>query len=88
MPIHQTKFRMSMPQAIGTFTPQTPMPTNTSCVIASIISWNRMNEMPKPMNHAIGVFRFNTIELILSVTEANVIPGSITGTVVWCGDSL
>src|SRR5204863_9910937 len=40
-----------------------------------------MNEMANPANHQISVFRFSTIELILSVTDANVSPGSITGDV-------
>ena len=39
------------------------------------------NEIANPMNHPTGVFRFSTIELILSVTEANVSPGAITGAV-------
>ena len=39
------------------------------------------------MNHQIGVLRFKTIELILSVTEAKVSPGSTTGAVVWCSGS-
>ncbi len=51
-------------------------------MIVSSISWNRTNEMAKPTNHQIGVLRFRTIELILSVTEANVSPGSTTGRVV------
>ena len=48
----------------------------------SSISWNRTNEIANPMNHPTGVFRFRTIELILSVTDANVSPGAITGAVV------
>ena len=84
MPIHQTKFRMSIPQATGMLTPQSPMPTNSSCVIVSSINWKRTNEIAKPTNHQIGVLRFRTIELILSVTDANVSPGATTGAVVWC----
>ena len=45
-------------------------------MIVSSINWNRTNEIAKPTNHQIGVLRFRTIELILSVTEANVSPGS------------
>src|SRR6185503_3804197 len=88
MPIHQTKFRMSMPHATGTFTPHNPIPTNTRLVIASNISWKSANEIAKPKNHASDVFRFRTIELILSVTEANVIPGSMTGVVECIGPSM
>src|SRR5678815_2393595 len=88
MPIHQTKLRMSMPHAIGTLTPQTPIPTNTRFVIASIISWKSAKETAKPKNHASDVLRFKTIELILSVTEANVSPGSITGAVECIGPSV
>ena len=35
--------------------------------------------MPKPINHPFEAGRVRTIELILSVTLANVCPGSITG---------
>src|SRR5215212_6957903 len=95
MPIHQTKLRMSMPQATGTLTPHTPMPTNNRFVIASNINWKSAKEIAKPKNHASDVLRFKTIELILSVTEANVSPGSMTGAVEcigpsvygWCGSS-
>jgi hypothetical protein len=40
------------------------------------------------MNQPSGVFRWRTIEPILSVTEANVSPGSITGAVVCIGPSV
>src|SRR6185503_12510743 len=88
IPIHQTKFRMSMPQATGTLTPHKPIPTNTRFVIVSNISWKSANEIAKPKNHASDVLRFKTIELILSVTEANVSPGSITGAVECIGPSM
>src|SRR6478672_8457421 len=88
MPIHQTKLRISMPHATGTLTPQRPIPTNTRFVIASSINWKSANEIAKPKNHASDVLRFKTIELILSVTEANVSPGSITGLVECIGPSV
>src|SRR6185436_1947482 len=88
MPIHQTKLRMSMPHATGTLTPHKPIPTNTRFVIVSSISWKSANEMAKPKNHASDVLRFKTIELILSVTDANVSPGSITGEVECIGPSV
>src|SRR5678815_5051618 len=79
---------MSMPQAMGTLTPHKPMPTNTRFVMASNISWNSMKEMAKPKNQASDVLRFKTIELILSVTDANVSAGSITGVVECIGPSV
>src|ERR1051325_4998370 len=88
MPIHQTKLRMSMPHATGTLTPQTPIPTNNRFVIASIINWKSAHEIAKPQTQASDVFRFKTIELILSVTDANVSPGSMTGVVVCIGPSV
>src|SRR5258705_8434169 len=88
IPIHQTKLRMSMPQAMGMLTPHKPMPTNTRLVIASSISWKRAKEMAKPKNHVSDVLRVKTIELILSVTDANVRPGSITGDVECIGPSI
>src|SRR6476659_654395 len=89
MPIHQTKLIMANPQPTGSLTNQRPMPVKTRVVIVSSINWNRMNEIVKPTNHQTGVLRFRTIELILSVTDANVSPGATTGAVVWCiGSSL
>ena len=41
-----------------------------------------MNDMPAPTNQPIGVRRLNAIELILSVTDANVCPAPITGGVI------
>src|ERR687896_1210756 len=79
---------MSTPHATGTLTPQSPMPTNKRFVIVSSISWKSANEIAKPKNHASDVLRFRTIELILSVTDANVSPGSITGAVVCIGPSV
>src|SRR6201991_367392 len=79
---------MSMPHATGTLTPHKPIPTNTRFVIASNMSWKSAKEIAKPKNQAIDVLRFKTIELILSVTEANVSPGSITGVVECIGPSV
>src|SRR5215216_5122588 len=79
---------MSTPHATGTLTPQRPMPTNTRFVIVSSINWKSANETAKPKNHASDVFRFKTIELILSVTDANVSPGSMTGDVECIGPSV
>ena len=77
-----------MPQATGTLTPHKPIPTNTRFVIVSSMSWKSAKEIAKPKNQAIDVLRFKTIELILSVTEANVSPGSITGVVECIGPSV
>src|ERR1041384_6702789 len=79
---------MSMPQATGTVTAHKPMPTKSRFVIASSINWKSANEIAKPKNHASDVLRFKTIELILSVTDANVSPGSMTGVVVCIGRSV
>src|ERR1044072_9979157 len=79
---------MATPHATGTLTPHKPIPTITRFVIASSINWKSANEIAKPKNQASDVFRFKTIELILSVTEANVSPGSITGDVECIGPSV
>src|SRR5215211_1817705 len=79
---------MSMPHAMGTLTPHNPIPTNTRFVIVSSINWKSAKEIAKPKNHASDVLRFKTIELILSVTDANVSPGSITGEVECIGPSV
>src|ERR1041385_8946533 len=88
MPIHQTKLRIATPHATGTLTPHRPIPTNTRFVIVSSISWKSAKEMAKPKNHASDVLRFKTIELILSVTDANVSAGSIIGVVECIGPSV
>src|SRR6185437_6445275 len=88
MPIHQTKFRMATPHATGMLTPQRPIPTNMRFVIVSSINWKSANDTAKPKNHASDVLRFKTIELILSVTDANVSPGSIMGVVECIGPSV
>src|ERR1041385_7249535 len=88
MPIHQTKLRIATPHATGTLTPHRPIPTNTRFVIVSSISWKSAKEMAKPKNHASDVLRFKTIELILSVTDANVSAGSIMGVVECIGPSV
>src|ERR1700754_3891381 len=79
---------MSIPQATGTLTPQSPIPTKTRLVIAKSINWKSANARAKPKNQASDVLRFKTIELILSVTDANVSPGSIMGVVECIGPSV
>src|SRR5688572_23010970 len=79
---------MSTPHAMGTLTPHNPIPTNNRFVIASSISWKSANEIAKPKNQASDVFRFRTMELILSVTDAKVSPGSMTGDVECIGPSV
>src|ERR1044072_2518663 len=88
MPIHQTKLRMATPHATGTLTPHKPIPTTTRFVIVSSINWKRMNETAKPKNQYHDGFRLKRIELILSVTDANVSSGSITGAVECIGPSV
>src|SRR6185312_15514752 len=47
------------------------------------------NIRPKPTNQALDVGRVSTIELILSVTEPRVYPGSMTGArSFWSGSSI
>ena len=79
MPIHQTKLTIANPQPTGSLTPQTPMPLRRRTPIAKSIPMVSRKPMPKPTTQKSGVFRARTIDEILSVTEANVCPGSITG---------
>jgi hypothetical protein len=48
-------------------------------LIANKSSMTSKKEIAKPMSHPFGVRRPNTMALILSVTEANVYPGLMTG---------
>ena len=75
MPIHQTKLMMSIPQPMGIVTPQTPMPLNSRKAIATSRPWRSAKPMAKPTNQPHGVFRWRTMLLIFSVTEAKSWPG-------------
>jgi hypothetical protein len=48
----------------------------------------RMKESPNPTYQNRGVRCVSTMALILSVTDANVWPGSMTGAVVWISEDL
>ena len=79
MPIHQTKFVMSNAQPTGMLMPQMPMPLTTRY---DERHQQQAGQQRRPMSNAryqpIGVRWVRTMELILSVTEANVCPGAIT----------
>ena len=79
MPIHQTKLMMSNAQPTGMLLPQMPMPVSSRCTIVTVSAIRSRNEMPKPTSHPSVVRRVSTMALILSVTDANVCPGSMTG---------
>src|SRR5262249_1730349 len=79
MPIHHTKLMMSKAQPTGMLLPQIPMPVNSRCVTVTIITISSANEIPKPTNQPSGVFLLRTRLAILSVTDANVWPGPMTG---------
>ena len=82
MPIHQTKLMIGMAQPTGWLVPKMPTPVKTRCVIAISNNCTSMKEMAKPMNQPIGVLRFSTMALILSVTEPNVSSPPTTGVVM------
>src|ERR1700690_3006176 len=75
---------MAKPQPTGLFAPQMPMPVKNRFVIAQKNSISKLNDEASATNQNTGARRVRTMELILSVTEANVCPGSITGA---CGFS-
>src|SRR5215813_3248391 len=79
IPIHQTKLMIANPQPTGTLTPQIPVPINSNRVMLNNNSITSANDSPKPINQPNGVFLARTMELILSVTDAKVWPGWITG---------
>ena len=79
MPIHQTKLTIANPHPTGTLIPQTPTPMVSRYAVANSKTKTRMKESPNPTYQNRGVRWVSTIALILSVTEAKVCPGSITG---------
>ncbi len=79
MPIHHTKLMMANPQPTGMLMPHTPVPTKSRYTIEIIMTFTRMNAMPKPNHQPSDVLRVRTIALILSVTDAKVCPGAMTG---------
>jgi hypothetical protein len=68
--------------------PQIPTPTSTSLPMVKNNQSVIANEIPAPINHHNGVRRVSAIELILSVTDANVSPLPTTdgGEIVVSGD--
>src|SRR5207244_48700 len=70
---------MANPQPIGMLTPQMPTPFTKSQVKLPKSAITKTNAIPKPMNQPIGVRPAKTMELILSVIDPNVWPGSMTG---------
>ena len=79
MPIHQTKLMIAKPQPTGWLTPQIPVPLIISQVTAIPSAPMIMNPMDTTMNHVSGVFVLRTTLPILSLIEANVWPGSMSG---------
>src|SRR5258708_36893063 len=75
---------VAKPQPTGLLTHQMPTPVKNRFVIAHKKSINKLNDAPSATNQNKGARRVSTMELILSVTVANVCPGSITGA---CGFS-
>src|SRR5262249_3315370 len=62
----------------GMLLPQIPIPVSTRYPIVYISSIVSRNDTPAPRNQPIGVRRASAIELILSVTDANVCPAPTT----------
>src|SRR5205807_8463931 len=79
IPIHHTKLMIAKPQATGTLTPQMPMPRTNSHAMDHISTRTSRNEIAKPTYQLRGSRRERTIEPILSVTEAKLCPGAISG---------
>ena len=78
IPIHQTKLMMAKPHATGCVIAQMPTPFRNSHVTATssiTVSEPKKANMP---NQPSGVCGVRTMRVILSVTDLNVCPGSIT----------
>src|SRR5271154_2405956 len=79
IPIHQTKLTIANPHPTGILIPQIPTPTTSRYVTAYVSSISNANAIANPKYQPFGGFLDKTMELILSVTEAYVCPGSSTG---------
>src|SRR5258708_20675748 len=79
IPIHQTKLAMAKPQPMGTLMPQIPTPLMISQARETVRIITRPNVRVNPTTQPRDVGRVRTIELILSVTDVKVYPGSSTG---------
>src|ERR1700730_7911251 len=79
IPIHHTKLTMAKPQPTGMLMPQIPTPLIMSQATAMVITITNEKATVKPTTQPSDVGRVKTIEEILSVTEASVCPGSMTG---------
>src|ERR1700687_1704789 len=79
MPIHQTKLTIANPQPMGMLMPQIPTPLVISQARHANSSITMENAKVNPASQPSPSGRVNTIEEILSVTEAYVCPGSSTG---------
>ena len=79
IPIHQTKLTIANPHITGWSIPQMPTPSIRRYVTATVRSMTSAKLIVKPVIQRQFRGRTRTSELILSVTEAKVCPGSITG---------
>src|ERR1700757_1260646 len=70
IPIHQTKLTIAKPQPIGMLMPQIPTPLVINHATEIVSSINNENATLNPASQPIEVGRVNTIDAILSVTEA------------------
>ena len=79
MPIHQTKLTISNPQPTGIMMPNRPTPMVITAAMQKKRPRTKINESPKPTYQNHGVRPVRTMELILSVIEPKVCPGSMIG---------
>jgi hypothetical protein len=79
MPIHQTKLMIAKPQPTGMLTPQIPVPLISSQVTAIPSMPMIMKPMDTTMNQVRGVRPDRTTPPILSLIDASVCPGSMSG---------
>src|SRR5260221_8476675 len=77
--IHQRKLTMAKPQPMGTLMPQIPTPLMISQARETVRIITKPKVKVNPTTQPRDVGRVRTIELILSVTEVKVYPGSSTG---------
>src|SRR5437870_5869843 len=87
IPIHQTKLTMANPQATGIMIPNRQTPIATRAAMQYRRTSTKMKDNPKPIYQNGGVRLVRTMALILSVNEAKVWHGSMSGKESWaCAD--
>jgi hypothetical protein len=83
IPIHQTKFTIANPHAIGMLIPQMPTPFINSQPMAKFIIMSNENAITNPPSQPRVTGRSSTMSLIFRVTDSLLCPGATTASLTF-----